>query len=112
MSRLKRTKGLKRGGWLKRKTSFAQLRAKRERDAPGAGVTPEDRIAIFERDGWKCLRCGDARRFFLTIDHVIPLSRGGRHDPDALQTLCLWCNAWKGQRVIDFRRSSEGGSDE
>lgn len=97
---------------MKRKTSFADLRRKRIAEADGAGITDEDRLAIFERDGWMCLRCGEADRFLLTIDHVIPISRGGRNDPDNAATLCLNCNVQKGQQTIDYRDNKEGKNDE
>jgi hypothetical protein len=38
-----------------------------------------------------------------TCDHVVPLSLGGWDDPVNLQTLCLRCNEFKGQRIIDYR---------
>ena len=32
----------------------------------------------------------------LTIDHIIPLTKGGTHHRDNLQLLCGWCNSMKG----------------
>lgn len=88
---------------MKRGKSFAKLRAERIAKAPGAGITDEDRAAIFERDGWKCLKCGSTEE--LTIDHVIPISKGGRNDPDNAQALCLNCNVQKGQGANDYRKT-------
>lgn len=54
------------------------------------------RKAIFERDNNTCQYCGKkARREKLTIDHVIPRSRGGGDTWGNLVVACLDCNARK-----------------
>jgi 5-methylcytosine-specific restriction endonuclease McrA len=35
-----------------------------------------------------------------TMDHVVPISRGGRHEPDNVLPACAICNASKGARLI------------
>lgn len=57
-------------------------------------VPETTRNAIFERDGWQCLHCGSQES--LTLDHIIPFSRGGTTSDDNLQTLCRSCNSKKG----------------
>lgn len=52
---------------------------------------------IKERDGHKCVKCGSTDD--LTIDHIIPLSRGGKDEAINLQTLCFKCNLRKGSRI-------------
>ena len=64
-------------------------------------IDPEDRSAIYERDGYACLACGCGDR--LSVDHVVPLFIGGDHDRSNFQTLCRPCNSAKGVRVIDYR---------
>ena len=54
---------------------------------------------VFERDGYYCQQCGD--RHNLTIDHIVPESKGGTQDLTNLQTLCRTCNARKGSRMLD-----------
>lgn len=55
------------------------------------------REIIFARDGNKCIRCGSVE--YLTLDHIIPKSRGGSNDDDNLQTLCRKCNGRKGNNL-------------
>lgn len=52
------------------------------------------RAAVFARDGHACVACGATEG--LTIDHVIPKSRGGSDDDGNKQTLCRGCNQAKG----------------
>lgn len=55
------------------------------------------RDLVYERDEWRCRFCGTEER--LSIDHIVPLSRGGTNDLDNLQTLCRSCNSKKGAKV-------------
>ena len=49
---------------------------------------------IFKRDNHQCQYCGTPEE--LTLDHVIPKSRGGRTSWDNLITACKRCNSRKG----------------
>ena len=71
------------------------------RNSPGK-YTPQEWRELLFRFGNKCLCCGreDAP---LTVDHVVPLSRGGTNDINNLQPLCLTCNDRKGAKTIDYR---------
>lgn len=79
----------------------------RERRLRAAWVEEVDRVVVFERDGWTCQLCGelcdrDAQvpdRRAPTVDHVIPLARGGLHSYANVQTAHLSCNASKGARL-------------
>lgn len=50
---------------------------------------------IFRRDRFICQYCGE-HSATLTIDHVIPRHRGGRHTWENLVTACPTCNRRKG----------------
>lgn len=52
---------------------------------------------IFKRDEFKCLYCGSENN--LTIDHVMPSSRGGRNSWENLATCCKDCNGKKGNKT-------------
>jgi 5-methylcytosine-specific restriction endonuclease McrA len=60
-------------------------------------ITPALRRRIWGRDKYTCLHCGGHRH--LSIDHIIPRSKGGRLYDENLQTLCRSCNSRKGAKV-------------
>jgi 5-methylcytosine-specific restriction endonuclease McrA len=55
------------------------------------------RRALFARDGWSCQYCGTTGR--LTLDHVIPRSRGGDSVWENVVASCAPCNLRKGDRL-------------
>jgi len=55
------------------------------------------RRVILARDGFSCQYCGSTRH--LTIDHVIPRSRGGSTSWDNVVTSCAPCNVRKGAKL-------------
>ena len=57
------------------------------------------RNAIYTRDGYKCQYCGATRR--LTIDHVIPKSKGGSDDWENLVVASASCNVKKGDKMLE-----------
>ena len=56
------------------------------------------RRAVFARDLWSCQYCG-SERGNLTVDHVIPRSKGGPSTWDNIVTCCAPCNRRKGDRL-------------
>jgi hypothetical protein len=61
----------------------------------------ENRLSIFERDGFKCTYCGkQLTRFSATLDHIQPVSKGGTNGMDNLATACLHCNSNRGNRPV------------
>jgi 5-methylcytosine-specific restriction endonuclease McrA len=65
------------------------------RDAHSRKIT---RRAIFARDDWTCQYCGTSHNH-LTVDHVIPRSKGGPSSWDNVVTCCAPCNRRKGDRL-------------
>lgn len=62
---------------------------------------PENRLRVFERDGYLCYRCGkQLTRFSATLDHIQPVSKAGDHSFANLITSCLHCNSRRGNRPV------------
>ncbi|MBS1952982.1 MAG: HNH endonuclease [Cyanobacteria bacterium SZAS-4] len=53
---------------------------------------------LLHRDNYTCQYCGD-RRHDLTIDHIVPRSKGGTDSWDNVVAACLKCNVKKGDRT-------------
>ena len=64
------------------------------RDAHRRKIT---RRAVFARDRWECQYCGS--RSNLTVDHVVPRSRGGDSSWENIVASCAPCNRRKGDRL-------------
>lgn len=75
----------------------------------GNGIGKNKRQSVYERDGWRCLKCG--RNKELTLDHITPKSHGGGNEIDNLQTLCYDCNQAKGATRKDYRNFNKCNYD-
>lgn len=60
-------------------------------------VPPVNRREVLRRDGHTCQYCGSTKK--LTLDHVLPRSRGGAHTWDNVVAACESCNSTKGDRT-------------
>src|SRR5947209_8524725 len=56
------------------------------------------RRAVFARDGWMCQYCGS--RSNLTVDHVVPRSKGGPSTWENIVASCAPCNRRKGDLLL------------
>ena len=56
------------------------------------------RKAVLARDAWTCQYCG-SRKSSLTVDHVIPRSRGGESIWENIVASCASCNRRKGNQL-------------
>jgi len=58
-----------------------------------------NRNRIMKRDNYSCVYCGSKKN--LTIDHLIPKSKGGGNSWDNLVTCCSPCNIKKGDKLLN-----------
>jgi 5-methylcytosine-specific restriction endonuclease McrA len=86
------TKAMKR----MRKAAAMQRHRARKRSAKGT-ATAEQIAARIAMWGGRCYLCGDQAT---TLDHVIPLVRGGTNWPANLRPACWPCNLGKGRRSL------------
>jgi len=63
---------------------------------PYRARVPMTRAALMHRDRYRCGYCGARAE---TIDHVVPLSKGGRHEWTNVVTACSECNNRKGDKT-------------
>lgn len=61
-------------------------------------ISDSVRLAVWQRDGGRCVRCQDVRD--LEYDHDIPHSKGGSDSAENIQLLCLPCNRSKGAKLF------------
>lgn len=61
------------------------------------------RHALYDRDKWFCMYCGSDRFPVseLTIDHVVPRSKGGKTTWTNCTTACKKCNSKKGDKLCE-----------
>jgi len=57
------------------------------------------RREVFDRDGMVCSYCGTKEGEF-ELDHIVPWSRGGKHEADNLCVACYDCNRRKGNKTL------------
>lgn len=61
-------------------------------------IPESTREAVYMRDNYECKFCGASTQ--LSVDHIIPFSKGGASNIDNYQTLCLPCNIRKGNKIM------------
>lgn len=75
------------------------MSAKSARANGGTRAWSKIRERILIRDCSLCQYCGSDAT---TVDHVIPISKGGTDEPDNLVAACTRCNYSKGNRMGQF----------
>ena len=66
-------------------------------------MTSKLRQTIKERDNYTCKKCGNSiynePNLLLEIDHIVPVSKGGKTQENNLQVLCWKCNREKSNKI-------------
>lgn len=94
-------------GWDDRRRHHYHARRARMK-ATAVGGDPVLLADIADRDGWTCHICRESVAPDLewpdpkspSLDHVVPLSRGGAHSPENVSLAHLTCNVSKGDRLV------------
>jgi 5-methylcytosine-specific restriction endonuclease McrA len=82
---------------IQKAQSTATFLRQQERNRMNSGV----RYQVFSRDNSRCRRCGatpQSHGVSLHVDHIVPVSKGGKTEMNNLQTLCEDCNLGKSNR--------------
>lgn len=87
----------------KRESGRARMDRFREKGGGDPAGWTAIRIPILKRDGDSCAYCG---QHAITVDHVLPKSRGGTEDPSNLVACCKPCNNRKGTSTPSEARMS------
>ena len=70
-------------------------------------IIQKDLIRIYSSSCWKCGTLNN-----LSLDHILPLSRGGNHSAGNIMSLCKSCNSSKGNRLLaEWRYRDKIGAD-
>jgi len=81
-----------------RRRTYINVRRRRE----AAGMR---RLRIYMRDKFRCQYCGEKKiATELTLDHILPRSRGGDNSPLNIVSACIACNGRKGNRTPEEAR--------
>ena len=76
-----------------RRRTYINVRRRREQ----SGMK---RLRIYMRDKFRCQYCGEKKGVAeLTLDHILPRSRGGDNSPVNIVTACIKCNSRKSNRT-------------
>jgi len=78
---------------LNQRVNKHKRRVSKECSAP---LTTIEWLQILENAGGCCESCGSSED--ITIDHIIPVSKGGKHTAKNIQVLCRKCNSSKGAK--------------
>lgn len=70
-------------------------------------MTKSLRYDIMKRDSFSCLLCGaTSKDDNLEIDHIIPISKGGKTEKYNLKTLCYRCNRGKSGKTESIEEAN------
>lgn len=90
--------------WQEKVRYWGRRHSHRRRMQQEASPTRHSRAeweALCKQHGDRCVCCGEQKP--LTVDHIVPLSKGGSDGIENIQPLCKPCNSQKSDKTIDYR---------
>jgi len=79
--------------------AFAEVEQPTDEDRSAKRRIPDPvRAEVLLRDSARCRRCRTTIN--LEVDHIVPLSKGGKTEEANLQTLCRRCNRRKWKKLV------------
>lgn len=101
------TFGMSKSGWVMRSPSISlnipeHIRLKTGGKERIWKIPPVNRREVLRRDAHTCQYCGSKKQ--LTLDHVIPRSKGGAHTWDNVVVACAPCNTYKADRTPELAK--------
>jgi hypothetical protein len=95
--------GVNRFTGIQSKISFSSIIAIESRYNPKRDTPRLSNSNLFGRDLNICAYCGNQFKYeFLTNDHIIPRSKGGKHTWMNCVTACKRCNNRKGKKLLQY----------
>lgn len=88
--------------WFEYRDHLERIRNEPRIKACRFTAMPEVKRYIYTKYGKKCLCCGSEEK--ISLDHVIPVNKGGKDEVENLQPLCKSCNSRKNVQIIDYRK--------
>ena len=85
--------------------AYKVIQALTDQEWPGTEFPKEFRETLIDEHwswrGGTCPSCDrrNLRKIDLTVDHIVPIRKGGRNSKNNAQVLCGPCNSSKGDRV-------------
>lgn len=81
-------------------SDIPENREKLERDVNPRYIPDDTRKFLLDKAGYSCQMCGSTDAD-LEIDHILPVSKGGKAHLDNLQVLCFSCNSIKSDHILN-----------
>lgn len=84
---------------IEKRRIYNRVREAQDRGATGS-YKPQEWTSLKVKSNYACLMCKQKEPIIkLTIDHIIPISKGGSNNIENLQPLCRSCNSKKGNKI-------------